>query len=86
MILQNSKNLWHLFLAPLHLKVAVICEYSIDFRETFTDGLDGNIDMQNLVNLFLNSKSYSKFNLGDGFLGPQCIIIIIIKKNLQKKI
>ena len=39
MVLQNSKNLQHLFLTPLYFETTVICEYSIDFHETFTDGL-----------------------------------------------
>ena len=29
--MQNSKNLWHLFLTSPHFKVTVICDYSIDF-------------------------------------------------------
>ena len=31
--MQNSKNLWHLFLTSLYFKVTVICDYSIDFHK-----------------------------------------------------
>ena len=39
-------------MTPLYFKMTVICEYSIDFHETFTDGLKFMevLGMQNLVN------------------------------------
>ena len=74
MILQNPENLRHFFLTPLYFKVTVICEHSIDFHETFTDGLKL---MEVLACKFLqihfkNSKSYSKFYWSTVFFGPQC--------------
>ena len=38
-ILQNSKNLKHLFLTLLFFRVTVICDYSIDLHKTFTEDL-----------------------------------------------